>query len=179
MFSFSFFSLSLPPPPCSLHVPLSFPLSSFSGRFLFRLRSSLIPRRRCPLGARYPIRRPWGPPFRPTVPLPPSSQHLRSQLPGLAAPTASRLSQPAVPGCIERDHYNRPSITTLHITHYKLPVSPSPLRLAPTSLRPSASPLPPLRARCPFRFLFASSPEPLTKRLDPSNFRSTLTRYPH
>lgn len=53
--------------------------------------------------------------------MPPRNISLASCLAGCS--TASRLFQPAAPGCIERDHYNRPSITTLHITHYKLPAS--------------------------------------------------------
>lgn len=113
----------MPTPPLSLSLSLS--------DFLLILVPLALsvphpPRPRCPHGARYPIRR-----------LPsPRNIFVASCLARLSR-LASRLSQPAVPGCIERDHYNRPSITTLHITHYKLPVSFSLSLSSSLSLPPS------------------------------------------
>lgn len=73
------FSFSLPrsSPFCLDPSPRLFPpstaISSSSPFFPGPVALLLFPsspgrRRRCPLGARYPIRRPWSPPFRPTVP---------------------------------------------------------------------------------------------------------------
>lgn len=134
----------------SLSLPVRFP-----PRPSHSLSVPHPPRRRCPHGARYPIRR------LPSSPLsfPPRNIFVAGCLARLSR-LASRLSQPAVPGCIERDHYNRPSITTLHITHYKLPVSlslslflpPSPLSLSLGSLLLHGSSHP-TRAAASFRGL--------------------------
>lgn len=150
----------MPTPPLSLSFPVRFPPRPS--------HSLSVPhpprRRRCPHGARYPIRR------LPSSPLsfPPRNIFVAGCLARLSR-LASRLSQPAVPGCIERDHYNRPSITTLHITHYKLPVSlslslflpPSPLSLSLGSLLLHGSSHP-TRAAASFRglifFFFFFSP---------------------
>ena len=146
MFSFSF-SASLPAPLLDSHrqhrhrrdrrassphpLSLSFLRSSFVLFFTFL---SLIPRPRprrrrrrrrrrgCSRGARYPIRRPWGLPlplFRPTVP----PRNISPWPVAWLAVAASRLPRDSLSTCSSRLHRTRPSITTLHITHYKLPVS--------------------------------------------------------
>lgn len=171
MFSFSFFSVPRLSPPlvplAAACFPLSVPRCPISSPSPFR---PVFPSPSSPAvavalsGPGTPYDAPGVPPFRPTVP--PRNISAASR-PGRS--TASRLSQPAVPGCIERDHYNRPSITTLHITHYKLPVSLS-FSLRPARSRPFPRPVGSFFPRCPHPPRHSR-----TKRPDSSNFRRAPT----
>lgn len=60
----------------------------------------------------------------------------------LAAASLSRDSLPTSSPNLHQNHYNRPSITTLHITHYKLPISLMDYQSRPSSLVPFPSTLP-------------------------------------
>lgn len=120
-------SLSLPPPLLLLLPCFALSLSSSHVSFLPRPlvpSSSLRSRDRIPHST--PLRDPSRS-FAPRCPLATSSRPVTRPASRLSFNLKSQLAS---------NHYNRPSITTLHITHYKLPVSLMDYQSRPASLVP-------------------------------------------